>query len=317
MKRPTILITGANGCAGYHIIKRLVESYHILAVDRKFHNLNEFNTNISLIEADVCKKEELDPLFSGVDYVIHLAAKVHMLPKSREDTEEFYKINTKASEEIFQLCLKHKVKKVIFFSTIAVYGSTSAVIDEQTPANPVTPYAKSKYHAELTGLKMVREKGLPLVILRPATIYGKLDRGNYRSLISLALKGLGVIPGRGDNIKPVIYAKDVAAACEKVLQSNTENGEVLIISEGNYKYWDILKSIEKAFDKKLFIIRIPKPIINTLCRYGKINLGKKLKTLTESIRLNNNKMVEKLGFKPEYKLLDGLRDSAEYYRKKK
>lgn len=313
MRDKNILITGANGTIGYELVKQLNENNKVIAVDQLFNNLHAYSDKVTFAKADICDREQMEPLFKNIDYVVHLAAKVHVLPKCDEDIKQFYKINTEASNNIFELCVKYSVKKIIFFSTIGVYGNKKGVINELTEPNPVTPYGKSKYEAEKLGLQLVKEKGLPLVILRPATIFGNLDRGNYKSLISLCKRRLSLIPGEGTNFKPIIYVKDVANAVINIMNKEIHPGEIFILSQGNYKYIDIIRSIEQVMKIKTLKLRIPLYIINILNKFFTIRIFKKVKTLSESIEVDNAKMINILDYTPQYNFKMGLNDSMDYY----
>lgn len=313
MDKKVLLVTGANGSVGCALLCLLYEKYHIIAVDRSFDNLDKYRRYIECAAVDICNKEMLAPLFEKADYVVHLAAKVHVLPNCEEDAKQFYQVNTLATEDIFELCIERNVEKVIFFSTIAVYGKCVGLISEDAPMNPLTPYAKSKYEAELIGQKMALANRLPLCILRPATIFGNLDRGNYRALIQMARRGLSILPGKGDNFKPIIYVKDAAAIVGSILESDYEPGEVYNICQGNYKYRDILTYIEKAYGLRPFRIRVPKFAIDLLNKLCKIDMVIKLKTLSESIEIDSNKITNDQRFAPQYSFCEGLQDSKAYY----
>jgi nucleoside-diphosphate-sugar epimerase len=315
MGKKKLLITGANGCVGYEIVNQLHHVYDIVAVDRSFSNLQAFFENIKCVNADICDIESISKEFEGIDYVIHLAAKVHEMAKTEEDIRQFNLINTISTEKLFKMCIEYGIKKVLFFSTIAVYGSTEGLINESTAVSPTTPYAESKYRAEQIGMKMYVEKALPLFIIRPATIYGSLDRGNYRQLISLCKKGINIIPGKGDNYKPVIYVKDVARIAARILSEELTPGDTFIISQRSYMYKEILQCIKEAYGIKPINIHIPLFLIDLLNKCHRMSIVRKLKTLSESITIDNNKMLNVLRYKPEYDFLSGLIDSKEYYNR--
>ncbi len=311
-----VLITGANGCVGCEIVRLLRNNYKIIAVDKANDNLLEFGDSICFKNLDITNVQDIESCFNGenINLVIHLAAKVHTISQNEQDIQDFFIVNTEATKTIFDLCVKNKVQKIIFFSTSAVYGTSTGLLDETSPVFPVTTYAKSKYEAEIIGQRMVKENGLPLIILRPATIYGKYDRGNYNTLIKLVKKGLSVIPGNGDNFKSVIYVKDVARIVERFLNQDCSAGEVFIISEGNYKLIEIIKSIETSFEVKSIKIRIPLFLINWLNQFLKHKLINKLKTLSDSICLNNNKAIGVINYKPNYDFSKGLNDCKKFYK---
>jgi nucleoside-diphosphate-sugar epimerase len=311
----TVLVTGANGCVGYELIRALHRKYKIVAVDLKKDNIAPYLDRIDYYCIDLEDWAALSKVIASYDieYVIHLAAKVHTNPQNKQDQEQFYKINVETTEYIFRLCLEKKVKRVVFFSTIAVYGGKAEYPNETTRANPLTLYAKTKYLAEEIGLEMVKEHGLPLCILRPATIYGRYDRGNYKSLLTLAQRRINVIPGKGGNYKPVVYVKDVVAVVNSLLvNEELKAGEIFNICENNYMYKELLTIINQVFGLKPLRIKIPEWIIDNWP--VKTGLFAKLNTLSASVKIDNRKMLNVLNYKPRYDFRSGLTDAMDYYR---
>lgn len=308
------MITGANGCVGYELIRTLHQAYKIIAVDLNKDNLEDFSADLDFYRIDIGDREALERVFNGcdIDYVIHLAAKVHSMPKGNDGQAQFYKINVQATENLFKFCLEKKVKRVVFFSTIAVYGDQGVALNETSQPKPMTIYAKTKYQAEQIGLDLVEKQGLPLYIFRPATIYGRYDRGNYKRLFALARKRINVILGDGDNYKPIVYVKDVVGAVKSLLRSEgLRPGEIFNICEHNYRYKEILAIVNEVFAVKPWRIKIPQWITDGWL--AKAGIFAKLKTLSTCITVDNSKMQAVLKYKPKYDLRSGLEDAKEYY----
>ena len=302
----TILITGANGCIGTHLVKRLVNTDNLKDIPK--------TGNISFLNLDITNSKELLQL-ENIDIIIHLAAKVHEKAQSEKEKEEFYLVNTKATENLYKLGLKNNIDHFIFSSTIAVYGSeTKSKVSETSEINPKTAYAKSKYQAEKVGLGLYQHYDFPITTLRLATVYGEFDRGNYKSLIDFSKKGIVPFIGGGDAHKAVVYVKDVVNLIIKIIKNNKTYGETYIVAEDNYKYKELISIIEKVFEINIYKIKIPNFIISAFERMNiDIALIDKLITLSNDFKVSNQKMKEKLNFKPEYSFYDGLKDSYDYY----
>jgi len=178
--RKKVLVTGASGFIGRHLVTAL--ETHGFSVARGVRTVSsEREVQISL-----------DPEFSwrsrleGVDLVIHAAAIVHEEGQSVSERVHFER-NCLATERLAREASECGVKRLVFFSTVAVYGEQwgCTALTETTPVNPVSAYARAKYEAELRLMTLAEETGLEIVILRPPMVYGDGAPGNYFRLTSL------------------------------------------------------------------------------------------------------------------------------------
>lgn len=173
-----VLVTGAGGWLGSELTEQLLEKgYEVRALDRietnslkSLKKLYDNKLDISL--GDICDFKFVGESLKNIDIVYHLAAKVHTIPKNQEEENMFFKVNTEATENLFKKALKNKVKRVIFYSSVAVYGDSEDKITVNSFKKPKTAYGKSKLKAEEIGMKLYKEKRLPLTIIEPVTVYG-------------------------------------------------------------------------------------------------------------------------------------------------
>ena len=312
-----ILITGANGSLGYHLVEELKNNNELYLLDLNFNRLNHLKDqkNIHFLNTNILDKDQILNLDFELDIIIHLAAKVHTKAKNEKEKEEFFQINTEATKYLYQLALNKNISHFIFISTISLYGKEFVEVKEDSKLDyEGNPYAESKYLAEKAGLDLYNDKALPLTILRLATLYGKYDRGNYKKLINFAYKGLLPMVGQGNNQKSIIYVKDVAALITKILNNKNTYGEIYNISEGSYKYSEILNTIAEVYNERVLKIKAPEVLINL---YKKLPFAlpvfNKLETLSTITTVDNSKMSEELDFEPAYSFKDGLEDAKEYY----
>ncbi|MEK7776125.1 MAG: NAD-dependent epimerase/dehydratase family protein, partial [Planctomycetota bacterium] len=102
--------------------------------------------------------------------------------------------------------------------------------DENTPCNPVGPYALSKYNAELRAIEIAREAGMALTILRLATLYGEGDPGNVGRLMRTLDRGRFLWIGDGSNRKSLLYKGDAARACMAVAERSASGINIYNVS---------------------------------------------------------------------------------------
>lgn len=288
----TALITGAGGWLGLELSKKLLEeNYYIKALDRvESEGLRklkqQFPNNVKLLIYDLEQinrwKEELE----GIDYLYHLAAKVHSKPKNIQDIDSFYFINYECTKALFNEALNYSVGKVIFISTVAVYGKeNSKTITVSSNRNSKSPYGISKNKAEKYGLKLFNEEKFPIVIIQPTTVYGGNDKGNFAKLYELSKKGLSVVFGTGENKKTIIYYKDLIEMMQNIAEDEVNIGKTFICGTEIITYNEILDHFNKK--NKVFKIQVPKFIAKILIFIGQngnrkmINLAENIQTLIE------------------------------------
>lgn len=240
MKKKTLMITGASGFIGSNFIKKYSEEYNIISV--------------CLIEN---KSEDLD--YSGVDTILHLAALVHQMKDGPE--EKYFEVNTELTRRLAISAKEAGVKHFVFYSTVAVWGTHgyfnhNRVITLETPLNPLTPYAKSKYKAEEI-LNKLRNNDFKISIFRPPMVYGKDCPGNMKRLEKL-VDILPVLPfGNNDNKRTIVHVDKLLDETNIVIQ-NEKEGIFIPKDEKDLSIKEILEYILKEKNKKIILIKLPK-----------------------------------------------------------
>lgn len=312
-----ILITGAGGWLGSELTERLLEEGNsirafVLFSSNKLNELKEkYKDLLEIVEGDICNKNDIDKCLEEIDVVYHLAAKVHSLPKSKEDEEQFFKINTEATEQLFKLCLKHKVKRVIFYSSVSVYGESEKIIDVNSPKNPVTAYAKSKLMAEEIGLRLFNEQGLPITIIEPVTVYGGDDVGNFEKLKKLVNKGFVPRFGDGENKKTVIYYKDLITMTIKIAKDIDTLGTVVICGSESVSYNHIIGVLCRSSIKRVRVLKIGNTITKFIiksCNFINLGVTKKFARQITVLRSSNEYKINEAN-----KYIDKFTKFNQYY----
>lgn len=318
-----VLITGASGFVGYHLIEEaLNNNLEVFAAVRKSSNIAHLkNLDITLTYPDFTNVNALEQEITtnGYQYIIHAAGLTRAKGQAGYNAVNVnYTVNLATAAAAVP-----GFKKLVFISSLAALGPlttfTGIINDHQQP-NPVTAYGISKLIAE-EKLKAIPH--LSYTVLRPTAVYGPRDTGIYLALKQFA-KGIEPYIGKIQQKLSFIYVKDLARASIKALFSGRQKAYNL--SDGNfydrYELADITKEILSVKTVKFHlsvnfvkIIARVSEIIGSLRKQTPILNTEKLNELTAvNWFCNIDEAKHDLGFYPAYNLQAGLNETITWYK---
>jgi nucleoside-diphosphate-sugar epimerase len=215
-----IVIIGGSGFVGTCLAKRLLAGRHTVIIADK----NDSRKYPQLwVYADVREPDTLARVLAGSDAVINLAAEHRddVSPKSLYDD-----VNVTGAENVCNVCTKFGIKKILFTSSVAVYGFAPIGTDETGKINYFNDYGRTKWLAEEKyRLWLASNLENSLTIIRPTVIFGEQNRGNVYNLLCQIANDKFPMVGKGINVKSMAYVENVAAFIEGNL--NNSPGEYL------------------------------------------------------------------------------------------
>ena len=243
-----ILVTGATGLLGSHLIKELSESEEkVRAIFRKSIPVG-YPANIEWVEADILDVISLEHAFEDIDHVYHCAGAVSFNPKQKE---QLYKTNVDGTANVVNAAIDAGVKKLLYVSSVASLGRIREheIINEKmqwTEETSNSEYGRSKFLAEMEVWRGIGE-GLNAVIINPSIILGAGDWNNGST--QLFKSAYHEFPWYTEGISGFVDVLDVVHAM-KILMSGKSSGERFIISGDNKSYKDIFTNIALEFNNK-------------------------------------------------------------------
>ena len=206
-----VLVTGAAGFLGGHLVDMLVErGDEVRAMVRPVEDVSHLRSlpDVEIVYGDMTDAASLKRAVEGVERVYNVAAKT-----GPWGTEAAYNAaNVWGVADLIQSAMDAGVKRIVHTSSITVYGHhLQGIVTEDHPFHAEdNPYSRTKIAGEKLIGDLVKYQGAPVVIVRPAWIYGPRDNASFGRFVSLVESGKGFFIGSGRNIVPTVYVRDVA-----------------------------------------------------------------------------------------------------------
>ena len=259
-----ILVTGANGFVGKALSKEMIKrGYSARLSMRRIDNVaaDAVSAGLYMSIGEIGPDTNWTHTLKGMDCVIHLAARVHVMRDLAGDPlAEFRRINTAGTARLAVCAAQAGVRRLVFMSSVKVNGeeTTKTPFTENDPAQPCDPYAISKWEAEQALARIARDSGLEVVILRSPLVYGPGVKGNFRSLMSWVNKGYPLPLGAIHNLRSLIALDnlvDLAILC--IEHPAAVNGTFLVSDGEDVSTAELLRRLGRALGKPARLVPIP------------------------------------------------------------
>lgn len=207
-----IVILGGSGFIGTRLSRRMADEHVTFRIGdlRSSSDFPELWT-----QCDVRDYQSIRDILEGAGAVINLAA------EHRDDVRPlslYHEVNVGGAEQVCRAARAAGVSRIIFTSSVAVYGFQPKPVDEEGPFEPFNDYGRTKLQAEAVYRAWAEENpGRSLVIVRPTVVFGEGNRGNVYNLLHQMASGKFLMVGSGKNVKSMAYVGNIAAFLEHML----------------------------------------------------------------------------------------------------
>jgi nucleoside-diphosphate-sugar epimerase len=320
-----VLVTGANGFIGSHLVEKLVRSEtKVRCLVRRTSDLRWLKgLPVEVAYGDCVDKDSLSSAVAGVDCVFHLAGATKV---KRE--EDFFAINGGGTENLIRACLDHnpRMKKFVYLSSQAASGPCveGRMKTESDPNLPISSYGKSKRMGEEAVLD--HRSHIPVTILRPSAVYGPRDR-LFLYLLKLIAKRIEFSPLWVVQWISMCFVSDLVESLVKSGRTGAGDGEIFFISDGRrYRMEEITDAFSAAMRTRTFRLRVPGCLIRGMGVVSErisyftdqpcfLTRGKAKELLEKNWTCDITKAKSMLDYRPTIDLFQGTEITVDWYRK--
>lgn len=316
-------MTGAGGFVGYALSESLTAARHsVLALVRSSGaapgsepvRISDITNSASLVEA-----------MRGVDSVVHLAGRAHVVEGNWSDAADvFRRVNIDGTRAVIEAAQRAGVGRLVFVSSVKAVAEASGPegINEQTEPEPRDGYGRSKLEAERVVLEAVG-KGLDATILRLPLVYGPRMKGNMMRLFSLIDRGVPLPFGFARNARTIVFVGNVVAAITTVLSGPRTPSRVYFVGDDPpLSTAGLVMVIADALDKKPRLVRVPPVVLRGLGRAGDVigNVlpvpisSESMQRLLGTLIVDSSRLRRELYFTAPYGLHAGMGMTAAWFR---
>jgi len=313
-----VLITGANGFIGRALCKRLlVDGYQVRGAVRDGRQMTFQPSGVERVQiGNIGPKTDWYKVLAGVDGIVHLAARVHVINGCSEDSLAAYRyVNTAGTERLAQTASASGVKRFVYLSTVKVNGEGKAgPYAEKDDPEPIDPYGISKWEAEQILYEISDQTGMEMVVLRPPLVYGPWVKANFLHLLKILDRSIPLPLASINNRRSLIFLGNLLSAIVTCINHPRAAGQTFLVSDGeDVSTPELIRHINSALGRPARLFPFP-PV---MLKMAGIITGKSvaMDRLLRSLTIDCSKIRRELDWQAPFSMEQGLRETAKWYLK--
>lgn len=312
-----MLVTGATGFIGSALLTSLGAGHAWKvrgAVRRPSPNTVGRPDLVSV--GDLAGDTDWGVAISGVNAIVHTAARVHLLEdRATASLAEYRRINVRSTLNLARQAVASGVRRFVFLSSIKVNGESTPLdrpFNADDPPKPNDAYAVSKHEAEQGLRQLGKETGLEVVIIRPVLVYGPGVKANFLSMMRWLNKGLPLPLGAVHNARSLVALANLVDLIRTCVQHPAAPNQTFLVSDAeDLSTPDLLRRTSAAMGRPVRLIPVPEFVLRSAATIiGKAEVGERL---CGSLRVDIGKTQRLLGWTPPVGVDQALKETARYF----
>jgi nucleoside-diphosphate-sugar epimerase len=315
-----ILITGATGFIGSALSHGLLEAGHpVRGVVRASKGVPHWATPESanfdwVILHDRSTERETNEALQGVQIVVHLAARVHvMVDDAPNPLREFQRVNVDWTERLARAAASQGVHRFVYLSSIKVNGEQTVVpFTEQDLPKPQDPYGVSKWEAEQVLARVSMQTEMETVVVRSPLVYGPGVRGNFLQLLNIIRRGFPFPLASIRNQRSLVYLGNLVDALARCTQDPRAAGRTYLVRDGeDLSTPELVRRLGVAMGRRVCLWSCPTTFLYWIGQVA----GKReiIDRLVGSLQVNSSKIQTELDWHPPFTVDTGLSETAAWF----
>jgi len=305
----TVAVTGATGFVGQAVCRRLqAAGWRVVALTQRSGAAVPEGVEVCAI-GDLAAVADFAPVLAGMDAVVHLAAKVHVMAPTPEDAAAFHAVNVEATRRLAAGAAAAGVKRLLFLSSIKVNGETTAPgrpFRAEDAPHPQDDYGRSKAEAEAALREVAARTPLEVTVIRPPVVYGPGVKANIAALARLCDTPLPLPFGATRNARSMIAVDNLADAVAVALAAPAAAGKTYLVRDGeDLSTAELIRRMRRVQGRPARLVPVPPELMEWGLKLS--GRGTLVPRLLGSLTVDDGPLRRDLGWTPPLTVAEGLR----------
>lgn len=303
-------MTGATGFVGHTLCQSLIaDDWHVRRALRSGAGTDDF------VVRDIGPDTDWQGAVEGMDCVVHLAARTHVVDEKTHNAIDAYRrINVAGTINLAKAAVKYGVTRFIFLSSIKVNGelTTDHPFTEDDTPQPSDAYGISKLEAEQVLWQIAQETGLEVIVLRPPLVYGPGVKANFLRLMHLSARRIPLPFAAIENLRSLIYLGNLVDAIAACIENPAAAGKTYLVSDGEpVSTPELIRQISTALGAEPRLFPFPSSLLSVGAAL--FRRSSEWERLAGSLQIDSSRIRAELGWQPPFSMVQGLADTAQWY----
>ncbi|WP_448203393.1 UDP-glucose 4-epimerase family protein [Azospirillum sp. sgz302134] len=311
-----VLVTGATGFVARTVIPLLIERGHTVRAVVRNPDAGVPGVDDVVAVGEIGPTTNWGTALEGMDAVIHLAARVHVMrDKATDPLAAFRRVNTAGTRVLAEAAAVAGVKRLVYLSSVKALADECPPepLSEETIPDPHSPYGISKLEAERALAEISARTGLEVVVIRPPLVYGPGVGGNFLRLMQAVNLGIPLPFGAVDNRRSLIFVGNLAnAILECLIHPQAAGGRFLVHDGRPMSTAELIRAIADALGKPARLLPVPPSLLALGARLTRRQAV--LDRIAGSLVVDDGAIRRALNWRPPYYPAYGLRLTAEWFK---